>query len=344
MQKLCLYDNEPFEAKRESAKFCTPAHRLKYARENNIDESTGEMPFNPETAGVSIITVLKKGTLSPEDEALTLKANKLGIDLKEYKRRLAGFQKMGLDFTSWISTGIPEFDLLTQIPRGRLTQIEGRYGVGKTTLCLNMIKGLKDKKVLYIDSESSLNPELLLSIGLDDKNFELYNKSAYLEDISVLLRKAVKEGTYDLIILDSVAMTTTRTREGSDITAKDIGQKASILNKTLELTMGDLRRSKTALVFINQTRDKIGTYSPETYTPGGTGVLYNASLMISLKTIKSWRFPKPKVAADKHTYLGHEVEATIIKSKVNTPWRVRKFKLLYPDPEEIEIEPPMEQF
>lgn len=316
MKKNCENCGKEYEPKRVSSKYCSPTCRKAAER------------YQP----------------SEEDTMLQPKADKLGISLVEYKRRLASFQKMGLDTTSWISTGIPEFDILTQIPRGRLTQIEGRYGVGKTTLCLNMIKGLKDRKVLYIDSEASLNPELIMSIGLDDRNFELYNKSAYLEDISEIIRKAVKDATYDLIILDSVAMTTTRTRESSDITAKDIGQKATVMNKTLELIMGDLRRSKTALVFINQTRDGIGGYAPSTYTPGGSGILYNASLMISLKTIKSWRFPKPKIAAERHTYLGHEVEATIIKSKVNTPWRIHKFKLNYPEPEEVEIELKSEKF
>lgn len=318
--KNCEQCGKPFKAKRADARFCSAKCRVNYGR-MHIELSNPNIKIPEEDiyklSTPTVVTINKK--LKPYDREANLKA----------------FQKMGLDSVEWISTGIPAFDELTKIPRGRLTQIEGRYGVGKTTLCLNMIKGLKGHKVLYIDSESSLNPELLIDLELDAKEFTLYNDSSYLEDISEVIRKAVKESTYEIIILDSVAMTTTRTRADSDITASNIGQKAFILNKMIELIIGDLRRSKTALVFINQVRDKIGGYFPETYTPGGSGILYNASLMVSLKTIKSWRFPKdPK----DHIYQGHEVEATIIKSKVNTPWRVKKFKLFYPQPHTDEQE------
>ena len=197
---------------------------------------------------------------------------------------------------------------------------------------LNMVAGLKDRKVLYVDTEASLNPELLVALRLDPKKFDIYNKSAYLEDIVPILKAAIREKTYDLIVLDSLAMSTTKTIDESDVTASNIGQKAKLFNKFLETAMGDLRDSKTAFVIINQTRDKIGTYTPETYTPGGTGKDYNASLMISLKTLKSWRFGRTATDTKKKLFIGQEVEATIIKSKVNTPWRTARFKLFYPQP------------
>lgn len=327
MIKNCLYDNKPFEATRTTAKFCSTEHRVAYARQNNIDTGSGEMldatgVIDNGGATMGKITSVKRSE-NPFEQV---------DDSYDAAAALASFKKMGLDEVEWLSTGIPSFDALTKIPKGRLTQIEGRYSVGKTTLCLNIIAGMKDRKVLYIDSEASLNPHLLVKLRLDPKKFELYNKSAYLDDISPVLIEAVKSGKYDMIVLDSLAMTTAKSIEDSGITASDIGRKAKIFNKTLELIMGDLRDSKTALVIINQTRDKIGTYTPETYTPGGTGKDYNASLMISLKTIKSWRFGRTAADTKAKKFIGQEVEATIIKSKVNTPWRTAKFKLYYPDP------------
>lgn len=320
----CLNDGVEFEPKRKTAKFCSDKCRIAYARTNGIDTKTGEMQAEP-----------PKPSENPFEQV---------DDNYDAEAALKAFKKMGLDEVQWLTTGIPAFDALTMIPKGRLTQIEGRYSVGKTTLCLNMIAGLKDRKVLYIDTEASLNPSLLVALRLDPKMFDLYNKSAYLEDIAPILREAVSSKKYDLIVLDSLAMTTTKTVAESDITASNIGQKAKIFNKTLELIMGDLRDSKTALVIINQTRDKIGTYTPETYTPGGSGKDYNSSLMISLKTIKSWRFGRTAADTKKKLFIGQEVEATIIKSKVNTPWRTAKFKLYYPQPidkssEEEELEP-----
>lgn len=315
-----MFDNQPFEAKRSTAKFCSEAHKKAYARQEGIDETTGEI----KDRAISADPVIENPFDRIKDEPY------------DYEKNMAAFKKMGLDEVSWISTGIPGFDALTQIPRGRLTQIEGRYSAGKTTLCLNMVMGLRDKKVLYVDTEASLNPSLLGALKVNAENFELYNKSAYLEDIVPFLKEAIRSGKYDLVVLDSLAMTTTKTIDESDVTASNIGQKAKIFNKFLETVMGDLRSTGTAFVIINQTRDKIGTYTPETYTPGGTGKDYNSSLMISLKTIKSWRFGRTATETKAKKFIGQEVEATIIKSKVNTPWRTAKFKLFYPEPRQEE--------
>jgi len=327
MKKICLNDQVEFDATRDTALFCSPKCRVAYNRKT--EEALKPENIAKHNAREDRLRHLPGGAKIVHAENPFERPDPEGYDAE---KALKAFKKMGLEEVEWLPTGIAAFDDLTMIPKGRLTQIEGRYSVGKTTLCLNIIAGMKDRKVLYIDSEASLNPSLLVKLRLDPKLFELYNKSAYLEDISKLLREAVASKKYDLIVLDSLAMTTTRTVAESDITASNIGQKAKVFNKTLELLMGDLRDSKTALVIINQTRDKIGTYTPETYTPGGSGKDYNASLMISLKTIKSWRFGRTAADTKAKKFIGQEVEATIIKSKVNTPWRTAKFKLYYPDP------------
>lgn len=311
MKKICEWDGVEFEAKRADAKFCPAPKKCRQnaARAAGVVPETGEIIEGMDPA--------KPG------------ADKSVKTTYDREKHLNAFIKMGVAKVEWISTGIPEFDELTMIPRGRITQIQGPYGVGKTTLCLNMIRGLKDKKVLYIDSEASLNPDLLADLELDSRLFHLYNDSAYLEDISDILRHAAKSGNYELIIFDSLAMTTTKAISENDITASNIGQKAKLVHKLISLIQMDLKDTNTALVVINQEREVLGGYVPQKYTPGGMAVPYAASLMIALKTIKSWRFPqKPK----DNIYLGQEVEATIIKSKVNNPWRTKKFKLYYPNP------------
>lgn len=312
MKKICIVDQVLFDSKRADAKFCSPKCRKKYARDNDIDEATGEI-FDPNTAGVNIIKIEKKTEPKAYDR----------------EKNLAAFVKMGVAEVDWLPTGIADFDALTMIPRGRITQIQGPYGVGKTTLCLNIIKGMKDKKVLYVDSEASLNPELLVDLELDPALFHLYNESAYFEDIAEVIRSAAKSGVYDAVIFDSLAAVTTKSEAEADFTSKNIGQKAFLTHKLIHLTQMDFKNTNTAFIVINQEREMIGTYVPTKYTPGGNAVPYAASLIIALKTIKSWRFPqKPKDGK----YLGHEIEATIIKSKVNQPWRTKKFKLYYPNP------------
>lgn len=321
MKKICPVDGTEFEAKRKSAKFCSPKCRLKAARSAGVDEKTGEVLDEQ---------VDWRRYADPKDplyiENPFQRPKAPGYDRE---KSIKAFIKMGVAETNWLSTGIDEFDELTKIPRGRVTQIQGRYGVGKTTLALNMVQGLTDKRVLYIDTEAALNPLLLADLGLNDKLFTLYNESNYIEEVAEVIREGAKSGDYDLIVLDSVPMTTTKTISDGKITDSNIGQKAKILHKLMEVIAMDLKKTDTAMVFINQERDVIGGYVPQIYTPGGTAIPFQASLIIALKTIKSWRFPdKPK----DNMYLGHEVEATIIKSKVNQPWRKKKFKLYYPNP------------
>lgn len=318
-KKLCANPacKVKFEPKRKTALYHTPACRIAAARAIGADPDTGELPELPKETSAT-------PTKDPNPFAASNRDPNYDGDAA-----LKSFQKMGIVKTDWIPTGIAEFDALTQIPLGRITQIQGPYGVGKTTLCLNMIAGMKGAKVLYIDSEASLNPELLRDLQVDPANFTLYNESANLEDIAEVIRAAAKNGTHQVIVFDSLAMTTTKSIAEGEITASNIGQKAKLMHKLISLVQMDLKRTNTAFVVINQEREVLGSYTPQKYTPGGMAVPYAASLMISLKTIKSWRFPKdPKDGI----YQGQEVEATIIKSKVNQPWRTAKFKLYYPKP------------
>lgn len=311
-----------FEPKRKTAKFCSTNCRVKYAQKNNIDQKTGEIKEVP-----------KPEFMDEDEERIAATAKRLGITLVEAKRRLAAFQNMGLTKVQWITTGIPDLDKFQMIPRGRVTQIQGPFAVGKTTLALNMIRGLTEKKVLYIDSEASLNPQLIFELGLNDKNFHLYNESAYVEDIYDQVILAAKSGDYDLIILDSLAGCTTKTEEAGSATDRNIGQKALVVNKLMRIVPMELKNSDTALVIINQEREVIGSYVSQKYTPGGMGPVYAASLILGLKTIPSWRFPKD---AKNGAYKGHEIEVTVLKSKVSQPHRKEKIKLYYLNPDAAE--------
>lgn len=300
MRKICENDGVEFEAARSTAKYCSDTCRKEASRTKEAVEMVAEAPAPAAVA-------------------------------EEYDpaAALAAFQAMGLEKVRWITTGIAEFDEFQRIPRGRVTQIQGPYAVGKTTLALNMIRGLRDHKIFYVDSEASLNPELLVELRLVPANFHLYNKSAYIEDIYEAVLEAAKSGQYDMIVLDSLASCTFRNEEEGEATAHNIGQKAKIVNKMMRVVPMHLKNSDTALVIINQEREVIGGYVPMKYTPGGMGVPYAASLIIGLKTIPSWRFPKD---AKNGAYKGHEIEVVVLKSKVSQPHRKTKIKLYYPQP------------
>lgn len=315
--KKCSHCGNEFEPKRSTAKFCSSKCRVDAARAVGADPETGE---------VIGIDSAKPGS------------DRTVVTVYDREANLAAFQKMGLAKVEWITTGIPELDAFQMIPRGRVTQIQGPYAVGKSTLALNMLRGLRDKKVFYVDSEASLNPELLVDLELNAKNFFLYNDSAFIEDVYEVVLEASKSGKYDLIVIDSLASMTFRTEEAGDATASNIGQKAKVVNKLMRIVPMYLKNNDTALVVINQEREVIGSYVPMKYTPGGMGVPYAASLILALKTIPSWRFPKD---AKNGMYLGHEIEVTISKSKVSQPHRKTKIKLYYPKPvaQEVVTEP-----
>lgn len=297
MLKVCPVDNIKFEATRVRATYCSDKCRAKAGRNGYVPAIDPKFRIQPSSSA---------------DTPYDADAN------------LAAFKKMGLTEVEWITTGIPDFDALTQIPRGRVTQIQGPYAVGKTTLCLNMIAGLKNHKVLYIDSEAALNPELLVRLQIDAKNFHLYNKSAFIEDIYEVILAAIEKPKYDMIIFDSLAACTFRTEAANEAADANIGQKAKIVGKLMRIAPMELKRTNTALVIINQERDTIGNYGPIKYTPGGMGVPYSASLMVALRSNKADRFPKSGPP-----FKGQTVTAEIIKSKVNEPWRKATFKLYY---------------
>ena len=324
-ERTCVNDGVIFESKRDTARFCSAKCRVEYNRKEVV------VPEHPVPTIKEMVDWRRYA--DPKDPLYIQNPFERPKDPNyDSAKNLAAFQEMGLETVKWLSTGIPEFDSLTRIPRGRVTQIQGPYAVGKTTLALNMLNGMPDTKVFYIDTEASLNPELLESLSINGKNFTLWNKSAFLEDMYEPLLEAARSGKYDLIVLDSLASCTTKVESEGDITASNIGQKAKMVNKMMRILPSELKNSDTALVIINQEREMIGGYVPVKYTPGGMGVPYAASLMISLKTIKSWRFGRTASDTKKGNFIGHEIQAEIIKSKVNQPWRKATVKLYYPKP------------
>lgn len=302
MKKLCEQCNTEFDAKRSTAKYCSDKCRVDAAR-GTVTTSPGYKP---------------QAKIDP----------RFLIEKKPYDREanLAAFQKMGLDPVTFITTGVADLDALTQIPRGRVTQIQGPHGVGKTTLCLNMIAGMEGLKVLYIDTEAALNAEVLTNLGIEAKDFTLYNDSAFIEDIYDVIIDAVSgKKKYDLIIFDSLAACTFRVEAAGGGADANIGQKAKVVGKLMRIIPMELKRTKTALVIINQERETIGGYGPIKYTPGGMGPLYAASLILKLTKLKADRFPKSGPP-----FKGQGITAEVDKTKVNSTMGMKaKFNIYY---------------
>lgn len=282
---LCPICNDEFEPKRSDAKVCSKdACRKKYQR--------------------------AKGKTLEE----VLPANDY-----DYEANLKAFQAMGIEPTEWLSTNTG-LDELTQLPVGRIIEVFGPEGVGKTTLALNLIKGISDKKILYLDTEGTMDPERMARLELNAQNVHL-KKMEYIEDIYDSILENYQ--AYDLIVVDSVANCSFRTEFEGESADANIGVKARILNKLMRILPHKLRDNKCTLLLINQERQSIGGYMQTIYTPGGNGIKYAASMRIRLTTTLGDRFPKGG------PFKGQEVTAEIKKSKVSPPYKKGKFKLYY---------------
>jgi recombination protein RecA len=231
-------------------------------------------------------------------------------------------QAMNVDF---ISTGIATLDAVMGggIPRGRIIEIFGAEGSGKTTTTLEIIascqrtyfEATKRQGVCaFIDAEHALDPTWAKHLGVD-MDLVLVNQPADGEEVFTVASEIVKSGAVDVVIIDSVAAMSPRDELDADISTNQIGAHARLMSKGLRILKGPVNESKTAVIFINQIRHKIGVMfgSPET-TPGGNALKFYASVRVDLRRGET-------IKKDKDKPIGVTCKAKIIKNKVAPPYR-----------------------
>jgi len=223
----------------------------------------------------------------------------------------------------FITTGVPEIDKMVHgYAKGRVTEIYGKKSVGKSTLMMYMLAAIsKDHKVLYIDAENALNIERLRQLGADPTKVD-FSTCSILEDIGQLILDSLNK--YEVIILDSVAGTITRTEAQSEIGDHVVGVKGKVMNSIFSRRLPEVvAKSGCALILINQLRDSFSMYGEPTYTPGGKAIEYAASLRLQLNTVKADLVIKDGVK------IGHKVTVTTTKTKQSMPYAETKFLLKY---------------
>lgn len=237
---------------------------------------------------------------------------------------IVGEQQMpNVDF---ISTGIMSLDSITGggIPRGRLIEIYGNEGSGKTTTTLEIIASCQrtffekyDRHGVcaFIDAEHSLDPTWARNVGVDMKSI-LLNQPSDGEEVFDVIEGIVKSGLVDLIIVDSIASMIPREELAGELSDNQIGAAGRLMSKGLRRIKGEVNKSKTAVVFINQIRQKVGVMfgNPET-TPGGLAMKFYASVRIDLRRGETLKIK------DGETPYGAVCKAKIVKNKVAPPYR-----------------------